>query len=62
MGGFLEVSDAVIVAEAFPRSQDGFFGGFGDGGDGGEGFEEFLEASIRGDGGDGGLLEHDLGN
>lgn len=54
--GFLEVSDAVVVAESFPGAEDFCFGRSGNGFDIGEFGEEFLEATVGDDRGDGGLL------
>jgi len=61
-GGFLEVADAVVVAEALPGLEELGFGGGGEGGEIGEGGEEALEAAVLSDRRDGGLLEHDLGD
>lgn len=61
-GGFLEVADAVVVAEALPGLEEFGFGGGGEGGEVGEGGEEALKAAVLSDSRDGGLLEHDLGD
>ena len=60
--GFLQIADAVVVAEAFPCFEEGGFVGSGEGGEVGELGEEELEAFVLPHGGDGGLLKHDLGD
>ena len=59
-GRFLEITDTVVVAEAFPGSQKLTFRSVGDGLEVRELLEEELEAPVGEHGTDGGLLEHDL--
>lgn len=60
--GFLQVTNAVVVAEAFPSAENFFFGGVGDALDGGKLGEEFFEPPVGENRGDGRLLKHDFRN
>ena len=61
-GGFLQVADAVIIAETFPGSQQLALGGSGQGVQVGKFLKEAFKAAVLDYCTDGGLLEHDLGN
>lgn len=62
LGGFLKISDAIVITESLPGSEDLSFRSGGNGFYIREFLEEFFETTICDDRGDRGLLKHDLGD